>query len=90
MCVVFLYFLAVESSNSRPGSSLLTLVGVGGLFWSLLCRRLDRIRREMSEDSVSRIPEPEAYLPATPPPWTMEPPPSYDTVMKSQEPGEQP
>lgn len=57
---------------------------------SLLCRRLDRIRREMSEDSVSRIPEPELPLPSTPPPWTMEPPPSYDTVMKSQEPGEQP
>lgn len=52
-------------------------------------RRLDRIRREMSEDSVSRIPEPEATLPATPPPWTMEPPPSYDTVMKSQERSEQ-
>ncbi|XP_041791773.1 uncharacterized protein si:dkeyp-51f12.3 [Chelmon rostratus] len=48
-------------------------------------RRLDRIRREMSEDSVSRIPEPESSLPSTPPPWTMEPPPSYDTVMKSQE-----
>ncbi|KAF3691162.1 hypothetical protein EXN66_Car006837 [Channa argus] len=48
-------------------------------------RRLDRIRREMSEDSVSRNPEPEPSLPSTPPPWTMEPPPSYDTVMKSQE-----
>ncbi|XP_054459494.1 uncharacterized protein si:dkeyp-51f12.3 [Anoplopoma fimbria] len=48
-------------------------------------RRLDRIRREMSEDSVSRAPEPEPPLPSTPPPWTMEPPPSYDTVMKSQE-----
>ncbi|XP_056271586.1 uncharacterized protein si:dkeyp-51f12.3 [Pseudoliparis swirei] len=53
-------------------------------------RRLDRIRREMSEDSVSRAPEPEPPpLPSTPPPWTMEPPPSYDTVMKSQEHGEQ-
>ncbi|KAM8889734.1 uncharacterized protein ACB058_011139 [Synchiropus picturatus] len=48
-------------------------------------RRLDRIRREISEDSVCRRPEPEASLPSTPPPWTMEPPPSYDTVMKSQE-----
>ncbi|XP_035812640.1 uncharacterized protein si:dkeyp-51f12.3 [Amphiprion ocellaris] len=48
-------------------------------------RRLDRIRREMSADSVSRTPEPEPSLPSTPPPWTMEPPPSYDTVMKSQE-----
>ncbi|KAF1386098.1 hypothetical protein PFLUV_G00114620 [Perca fluviatilis] len=48
-------------------------------------RRLDRIRREMSEDSVTRVPEPEPSLPSTPPPWTMEPPPSYDTVMKSQE-----
>ncbi|XP_044054234.1 uncharacterized protein si:dkeyp-51f12.3 [Siniperca chuatsi] len=52
-------------------------------------RRLDRIRREMSEDSVSRRPEPEPSLPSTPPPWTMEPPPSYDTVMKSQEHSEQ-
>ncbi|XP_065812112.1 uncharacterized protein si:dkeyp-51f12.3 [Labrus bergylta] len=50
-----------------------------------LQRRLDRIRREMSEDSVSRRAEPETPLPSTPPPWTMEPPPSYDTVMKSQE-----
>lgn len=48
-------------------------------------RRLDQIRREMSTDSVSRAPEPEPSLPSTPPPWTMEPPPSYDTVMKSQE-----
>nr|XP_054586029.1 uncharacterized protein si:dkeyp-51f12.3 [Nothobranchius furzeri] len=48
-------------------------------------RRLDRIRREMSADSVIRTPEPEPPLPSTPPPWTMEPPPSYDMVMKSQE-----
>ncbi|XP_037325587.1 uncharacterized protein si:dkeyp-51f12.3 [Pungitius pungitius] len=47
-------------------------------------RRLDRIRREMSEDSVRSV-EAEPPLPSTPPPWTMEPPPSYDTVMKSQE-----
>lgn len=47
-------------------------------------RRLDRIRREMSSDSVRR-PEPDTPLPSTPPPWTMEPPPSYDTVMKAQE-----
>ncbi|KAM7388547.1 hypothetical protein PAMP_024714 [Pampus punctatissimus] len=52
-------------------------------------RRLDRIRREMSADSVSTRPEPEPSLPSTPPPWTMEPPPSYDTVMKSQEHSEQ-
>lgn len=52
-------------------------------------RRLDRIRREMSSDSVSTRPEPEPPLPSTPPPWTMEPPPSYDTVMKSQEQSEQ-
>ncbi|XP_068581598.1 uncharacterized protein si:dkeyp-51f12.3 [Cebidichthys violaceus] len=52
-------------------------------------RRLDRIRREMSEDSVTGAPEPEPSLPSTPPPWTMEPPPSYDTVMKSQEHSEQ-
>ncbi|CAK6956054.1 uncharacterized protein si:dkeyp-51f12.3 [Scomber scombrus] len=52
-------------------------------------RRLDRIRREMSADSVTTRPEPEPSLPSTPPPWTMEPPPSYDTVMKSQEHSEQ-
>lgn len=52
-------------------------------------RRLDRIRREMSTDAVSTSPEPEPSLPSTPPPWTMEPPPSYDTVMKSQENSEQ-
>lgn len=52
-------------------------------------RRLDRIRREMSADSVSRSPEPEPTMPSTPPPWTMEPPPSYDAVMKSQERSEQ-
>ncbi|XP_069378465.1 uncharacterized protein [Paralichthys olivaceus] len=52
-------------------------------------RRLDRIRREMSADSVRHRPEPEPSLPSTPPPWTMEPPPSYDTVMKSQEQSEQ-
>ncbi|XP_061153866.1 uncharacterized protein si:dkeyp-51f12.3 [Syngnathus typhle] len=58
-------------------------------------RRLDRIRREMSTDSVSGGPDPgatlepspEPALPCTPPPWTMEPPPSYDTVMKIQEHG---
>ncbi|XP_047229798.1 uncharacterized protein si:dkeyp-51f12.3 [Girardinichthys multiradiatus] len=52
-------------------------------------RRLDRIRREISADAVSTSPEPEPSLPSTPPPWTMEPPPSYDTVMKSQEHSEQ-
>ncbi|XP_035997350.1 uncharacterized protein si:dkeyp-51f12.3 isoform X2 [Fundulus heteroclitus] len=52
-------------------------------------RRLDRIRREISTDAVSTLPEPEPSLPSTPPSWTMEPPPSYDTVMKSQEHGEQ-
>ncbi|XP_055020390.1 uncharacterized protein si:dkeyp-51f12.3 [Boleophthalmus pectinirostris] len=48
-------------------------------------RRLDRIRREMSSDSVTRGPELDPPAPSTPPPWTMEPPPSYDTVMKIQE-----
>lgn len=52
-------------------------------------RRLDRIRREMSADTVNRSPEPEPTMPSTPPPWTMEPPPSYDAVMKSQERNEQ-
>ncbi|KAL1022500.1 hypothetical protein UPYG_G00028520 [Umbra pygmaea] len=48
-------------------------------------RRLDRIRREMSEDS--RVPSPPLpSLPPTPPPWDLEAPPSYDSVMKSQGP----
>lgn len=47
-------------------------------------RRLDRIRREMSEDSERPPPIPESPMSSTPPPWDMEPPPSYDTVMKSQ------
>ncbi|XP_061894583.1 uncharacterized protein si:dkeyp-51f12.3 [Entelurus aequoreus] len=51
-------------------------------------RRLDRIRREMSTDSVGDTQDPEPALPATPPHWTMDPPPSYDTVMKIQEHGE--
>ncbi|XP_077390634.1 uncharacterized protein LOC144027180 [Festucalex cinctus] len=54
-------------------------------------RRLDRIRREMSTDSVGGAPDSEPalepVLPSTPPPWTMDPPPSYDTVMKIQEHG---
>ncbi|XP_054645772.1 uncharacterized protein si:dkeyp-51f12.3 isoform X2 [Dunckerocampus dactyliophorus] len=48
-------------------------------------RRLDRIRREMLTDSAGRTPDPEPAIPSTPPPWTMDPPPSYDTVMKIQE-----
>ncbi|KAJ7986550.1 hypothetical protein DPEC_G00341020 [Dallia pectoralis] len=48
-------------------------------------RRLDRIRREMSENS--RVPPPVA-LPPTPPPWDQDAPPSYDSVMKSQGPSD--
>ncbi|XP_061581187.1 uncharacterized protein LOC133446955 [Cololabis saira] len=46
----------------------------------------------LSSDSEPRrleAPEPEPSLPSAPPPWTMEPPPSYDTVMNSQDPSEQ-
>ncbi|XP_034149554.1 uncharacterized protein si:dkeyp-51f12.3 [Esox lucius] len=50
-------------------------------------RRLDRIRREMSENS--RVPPtPPLPLPPTPPPWDLEAPPSYDSVMKSQGPSD--
>lgn len=52
-----------------------------------LQRRLDRIRRAVSEDrEAESAPPPEPNLnivPGTPPPWDMEPPPSYETVMKS-------
>ncbi|XP_062306284.1 uncharacterized protein si:dkeyp-51f12.3 [Osmerus eperlanus] len=47
-------------------------------------RRLDRVRREMSEDPEIPRPPPESPMSSTPPPWDMEPPPSYDTVMKNQ------
>ncbi|XP_048064579.1 uncharacterized protein si:dkeyp-51f12.3 [Megalobrama amblycephala] len=51
-------------------------------------RRLDRIRRATAEDSstVQVPPTSDANSqsqPATPPPWQMEPPPSYETVMKT-------
>ncbi|KAL2089568.1 hypothetical protein ACEWY4_014256 [Coilia grayii] len=62
-------------------------------------RRLDRIRRAAEEEQpqVSTVCPPPALpqhpsqqsLPRTPPPWEMEPPPSYETVMKgSQGPGQ--
>ncbi|XP_067274618.1 uncharacterized protein si:dkeyp-51f12.3 [Pseudorasbora parva] len=49
-------------------------------------RRLDRIRRATAQNhSTVQVPpisngSPQS-LPATPPPWQMEPPPSYETVM---------
>ncbi|XP_051954887.1 uncharacterized protein si:dkeyp-51f12.3 [Xyrauchen texanus] len=51
-------------------------------------RRLDRIRRAIKEQSSAVQPPPlsepiELSLPGTPPPWQMEPPPSYETVMKT-------
>ncbi|KAG9350928.1 hypothetical protein JZ751_024817 [Albula glossodonta] len=53
----------------------------------IIQRRLDRIRRAVSEDREQpRPPPPDAplnILPGTPPPWDMEPPPSYETVMKN-------
>ncbi|XP_042633166.1 uncharacterized protein si:dkeyp-51f12.3, partial [Cyprinus carpio] len=51
-------------------------------------RRLDRIRRATAEQHSSvQVPptsdtSPQSQ-PATPPPWQMEPPPSYETVMKT-------
>ncbi|KAF4099341.1 hypothetical protein G5714_019467 [Onychostoma macrolepis] len=51
-------------------------------------RRLDRIRRATAEEhSPVQVPptsdiSPQSQ-PATPPPWQMEPPPSYETVMKT-------
>ncbi|XP_073673277.1 uncharacterized protein [Garra rufa] len=51
-------------------------------------RRLDRIRRATAEEnSPVQVPPPSdtspQSQPATPPPWQMEPPPSYETVMKT-------
>ncbi|XP_064859194.1 uncharacterized protein si:dkeyp-51f12.3 [Oncorhynchus nerka] len=51
-------------------------------------RRLDRIRREMSEDSVRVTPSLHLPLSPTPPPWDLEAPPSYDSVMKSRGPSD--
>lgn len=54
-------------------------------------RRLDRIRRATAEEhSPVQVP-PTSQIgpqsqPATPPPWQMEPPPSYETVMKTTTP----
>ncbi|XP_062412606.1 uncharacterized protein si:dkeyp-51f12.3 [Sardina pilchardus] len=58
-------------------------------------RRLDRIRRaaEEEEHQVQPVSTPPALLqhlsqlslPRTPPPWEMEPPPSYETVMKGSQ-----
>ncbi|KAG1964603.1 uncharacterized protein si:dkeyp-51f12.3 [Pimephales promelas] len=51
-------------------------------------RRLDRIRRATAENHITvQVPpttdtSPQSQ-PATPPPWQMEPPPSYETVMKT-------
>ncbi|XP_056118776.1 uncharacterized protein si:dkeyp-51f12.3 [Rhinichthys klamathensis goyatoka] len=51
-------------------------------------RRLDRIRRGTAENHITvQVPptsdaSPQSQ-PATPPPWQMEPPPSYETVMKT-------
>ncbi|KAL1254542.1 hypothetical protein QQF64_016771 [Cirrhinus molitorella] len=51
-------------------------------------RRMDRIRRATAEEhSPVQVPPPPdtspQIQPATPPPWQMEPPPSYETVMKT-------
>lgn len=51
-------------------------------------RRLDRIRRATEEDcNAVHLPPPsvtrDPRLPGTLPPWPMEPPPSYETVMKT-------
>ncbi|TRY60321.1 hypothetical protein DNTS_013657 [Danionella cerebrum] len=51
-------------------------------------RRLDRIRRATAEDQSTVPVPPESDTspqsqPETPPPWQMEPPPSYETVMRS-------
>ncbi|XP_066533291.1 uncharacterized protein si:dkeyp-51f12.3 [Hoplias malabaricus] len=53
-----------------------------------LQRRLDRIRRASAEERSSVQCSPTTHtslqsLPCTPPPWDMEPPPSYETVMKT-------
>lgn len=51
-------------------------------------RRLDRIRRaaEENQNAVQTPPISDTNqlsMPGTPPPWHMEPPPSYETVMKT-------
>ncbi|KAG9282684.1 uncharacterized protein si:dkeyp-51f12.3 [Astyanax mexicanus] len=55
-----------------------------------LQRRLDRIRRASAEErrSIQHCPTTPSLhsLPDTPPPWDMEPPPPYETVMKTTTP----
>ncbi|KAA0708791.1 hypothetical protein E1301_Tti018061 [Triplophysa tibetana] len=51
-------------------------------------RRLDRIRRAAEENHNAVQTPPSSGTnqlspPGTPPPWQMEPPPSYETVMKT-------
>ncbi|KAF4070856.1 hypothetical protein AMELA_G00278410 [Ameiurus melas] len=84
----------MKSSNHNmtiPGHFLLTSrTGTQYTYEQAIAlqRRLDRIRRASAEERRSAQNSPPTLpglhsLPGTPPPWDMEPPPSYETVMKT-------
>lgn len=93
-CLLIYCFCRVMKSSSHnmtiPGHFLLH-PPTGTLYTYeqaiALQRRLDRIRRASAEERRSIQPSPAQNTfqspPVTPPPWEMEPPPSYETVMKT-------
>ncbi|XP_062858569.1 uncharacterized protein si:dkeyp-51f12.3 [Trichomycterus rosablanca] len=94
-CVLIYSFCQVMKSSSHnmtlPGHFLLhPRTGTRFTYEQAIAlqRRLDRIRRASAEERRLAQPPPPAdnsfhSLPGTPPPWDMEPPPSYETVMKT-------
>ncbi|KAL7888125.1 hypothetical protein AOLI_G00030990 [Acnodon oligacanthus] len=93
-CILIYSFCQVMKSSSHmtiPGHFLLhPRTGTRYTYEQAIAlqRRLDRIRRASAEEqrSVQRSDTTHTSLhslPGTPPPWDMEPPPSYETVMKT-------
>ncbi|XP_036438553.1 LOW QUALITY PROTEIN: uncharacterized protein si:dkeyp-51f12.3 [Colossoma macropomum] len=93
-CILIYCFCQVMKSSSHmtiPGHFLLhPRTGTRYTYEQAIAlqRRLDRIRRASAEErrSVQRSATTHTSLhslPGTPPPWDMEPPPSYETVMKT-------
>ncbi|XP_072537840.1 uncharacterized protein [Salminus brasiliensis] len=94
LAILIVSFCKVMKSNSHmtiPGHFLLhPRTGTRYTYEQAIAlqRRLDRIRRASAEErrSIQRCPTTLTSLhslPGTPPPWDMEPPPPYETVMKT-------
>ncbi|XP_047006892.1 uncharacterized protein si:dkeyp-51f12.3 [Ictalurus punctatus] len=92
--LIWSFCRVMKSSNPNmtiPGHFLLTSrTGTQYTYEQAIAlqRRLDRIRRASAEERRSAQISPPILpglhsLPGTPPPWDMEPPPSYETVMKT-------